>query len=361
MIKSQARNILVSLALFTSISCGGSSGGSEDSSSSDLQAEQKAILAQISSKVIVPTYQELAEKSLAMKAAADAFVADPTQAKLDAVRAAWVATRIPWERSEAFLFGPVDSEGYDPSMDSWPLEHAKLENTISSNASSPVDVATVEPDLKGFHAIEFLLYGFNKSKTLDTISAAERTYLSQLVADHVRITGLLSSAWSEGDKPFVSLLSTAGDTGNDRYTSAQSGVQEVFEAMIGIAEEVGKTKIAGPFDSGDTESVESQYSFNSLTDFRDNVVSLRNIYFGTLDGTIASASLSQFVKTRDAALDASVQAKITKAMDSITAIPEPFRDHLKDADAADEITAAITALEDLRSTLDTQVRPVVLP
>ena len=66
----------------------------------------------------------------------------------------------------------------------------------------------------------------------------------------------------------------------------------------GIANEVGATKIGDPVDkwnSGDKEggvlAVESWYSWNSLDDYTDNIYSIRNAYYGSLDGTVASASL----------------------------------------------------------------------
>lgn len=355
------KKITVSTGLLFMISCGGSSGGSDDAASLALQTEQKAILSQFANAVIVPTYEDLATKSAAMKEAATAFAADQTQEKLDATRDAWVATRVPWERSEAFLFGPVDSNGYDPQMDDWPLDHSKLEQTIAANASSPIDVATAETDIKGFHSIEFLLWGFNKSKVVASMTAAEGSYLTALVSDHARITSLLRDAWTSGTTPYATVLTSAGDTGNDTYASTQSGIQEMFDAMVGIADEVANSKISGPYKDQDSNKVESQFSYNSLIDFQNNITSLRNVYFGTLDGTVATASISNFVKSHDPILDAEVTAGIAASIEAIGQIPEPFRDSLKDPTAAASIDAAITTINDLMTLLDTKVRPIVLP
>ena len=45
---------------------------------------------------------------------------------------AWVAARVPWEQSEGFLFGPVDTFGYDPAMDSWPVNRTDLDAVLAS-------------------------------------------------------------------------------------------------------------------------------------------------------------------------------------------------------------------------------------
>ena len=356
------KKLAVSTNLLLMISCGGSSGGgSDDSANLAIQAEQKAILSQFANAVIVPTYDDLAAKSAAMKEAAALFAGNQTQANLDATRAAWIATRTPWERSEAFLFGPVDSNGYDPQMDDWPLDHSKLEQTITANLTSPTDVATAETDVKGFHSIEFLLWGYNKSKTVASMTAAEDAYLTELTQDHARITTLLRDSWTSGASPYAKVLSSAGEAGNDKYASTQSAVQEMFDAMVGISDEVANSKISGPYKDQDSNKVESQFSYNSLVDFQDNITSLRNVYFGTLDGTVASASISSFVKARNTALDAQVVAGITASIATIGVIPEPFRDSLKDPAAAPKIDAAITTINSLRNLLETQVRPVVLP
>ena len=39
---------------------------------------------------------------------------------------------MPWEQSEAFLFGPVDILGLDPNMDSWPLDQVAIVNILNS-------------------------------------------------------------------------------------------------------------------------------------------------------------------------------------------------------------------------------------
>ena len=55
---------------------------------------------------------------------------------------------------------------------------------------------------------------------------------------------------------------------------------------MGIANEVGTAKIANPFSNADIAYVESPYSYNSITDFRDNIRSIRNIWLGSTDKTL---------------------------------------------------------------------------
>ena len=64
--------------------------------------------------VVLATYIDLDNRAGELLIAVKALEADTTQANLGQAQAAWKATRKPWEQSEAFLFGPVDTQGLDP-------------------------------------------------------------------------------------------------------------------------------------------------------------------------------------------------------------------------------------------------------
>jgi len=133
-------------------------------------------------------------------------------------------------------------------------------------------------------------------------------------------------------------------------------MQQLINGCIDIADEVANGKIADPYDEQNTELVESQFSFNSIRDFSDNIVSILNIYKG-IDG---SESLSLYVAEKDSALDEQVENEIQLAIDAIGAIsPDnnpPFRDAILDSSKRDEIEAAQDAI---RKVMDTFSGPVM--
>ncbi|MBC7661111.1 MAG: peptidase M75 [Chitinophagaceae bacterium] len=357
------KHLVLGSGLVLMASCGGSSSnGHSNASDPALASEQTAIIKQVTDAVIVPTYKDLATKSLAMKAASDAFAAAPTQGNFTAARAAWTAARIPWEQSEAFLFGPVEQNSYDPKMDSWPLDHEKLTANIAINAATPVTIDSQDAGVKGFHAIEFIYWGYTQSKTNATqVTADEISYLKGLTDNHAHITTALANDWTTAAPNYANTLKTGG-TGSMAYASTHDAVEELLNAMVGIASEVGRTKIAGPATSGDADSVESQFSYNSLADFQNNIKSVQNVYYGSLDGTtVATSSFSSFVAVRNANLDAKVKASISGTITAIGAIPEPFRNSINNPAAKPAVDAAIRACADLRLLLDTEVRAIVLP
>lgn len=70
------------------------------------------ILTDFADKTVIPIYKDLSDKASDLLVAVRNLKTNPSPATLSTARAAWVASRQPWERSEAFLFGPVDFKGY---------------------------------------------------------------------------------------------------------------------------------------------------------------------------------------------------------------------------------------------------------
>lgn len=324
-------------------------------------AQADAVLDDFSANVVVATYAELATRLGALHTAAEALAADPSEANLTAAQDAWIAARVPWEASEGFLFGPVDTLGIDPALDTWPVDRTQLDDVLAADDElTPAYVGGLDAALRGFHTTEYLLFGEGQTRTVAELDARTLAYLTattQLLAD---AGATLETSWTEGDPAYGDLFTTAGEAGNTTFPSRSSAAEEIVRGIIGIADEVANGKIADPFDQMDTTLVESQFSFNSLTDFQNNIRSIRNAYTGEVEfaGT-SGASLSDYVASVDADLDARVITEIDAAITALGAIPAPFRDAVTNADAADEITAAQEAIRKVQTTFEQDVLPLV--
>jgi putative iron-regulated protein len=136
----------------------------------------------------------IAAKSL--QTAVNAFLADPTPAKLAAARAAWKAARIPYLQSEGFRFGNAVVDQWEGEVNSWPLDEGLIDYVAPSYGTSSdenplytlnviahkqirigakqLDASILDKKLlrqlqqaqgveanvaTGYHAIEFLLWG----------------------------------------------------------------------------------------------------------------------------------------------------------------------------------------------------------
>ena len=130
------------------------------------EAQLRPIVERYVYGVVVPTYEDLAQKNAALYDAVVALGAHPSDDAFAAACEAWLNAREPWETSEAFLFGPVDELGLDPNMDSWPLDQDAIVKILTSGDYSRLDWTDADDDdaieaaqsLRGFHTLEYLLF-----------------------------------------------------------------------------------------------------------------------------------------------------------------------------------------------------------
>lgn len=349
-----------------------------------------AVISNEADNIITATYVDLDSKAAALLTAVETLDATPTQVALEAAQTAWRAARVPWESSEGFLFGPVDILTIDPAIDSWPLNTADLQAFLTQNPeATQAQIEVAGDDVRGFHAIEYLLFGdgvTTNTRSVDTLTDPERRYLIALTQALKARTAALASAWTtdfNGAGPYATLLKNPGAS-NIAYVSQAAVVQELVNGVITIVDEVGNAKLAEPLGTSlataDTSKVESQYSWNSLTDFHNNLQSVLNAYTGKrgfdprTDTVLASDNgLFAFVAAHDATLAQTVFSQINEARGKIALIKgdgnadttaigpgaEPFRNQIRTDAGRALINEAIAALATLQATLETQVLPLV--
>lgn len=314
-------------------------------------------LQNIGFNVILKTYEDLKDKAADLQAACATLQNTPSLANLQIARAAWVAARAPWEQSEGFLFGPVDQEGLDPSLDSWPVNVTDLNNVLASgNAITPTFLSNQEGTLKGFHTIEYLLWGTNGQKQVGAFTAREFEYLAACAAVLASDAAQLFSLWDLSDGKYVSNLVNAGAS-SSIYVSQKAALEEMTNGLIVIADEVGNGKINEPLATQDLTLEESRFSANSKADFADNIRSIRNIYLGMYLNFGDQKGISDIISERDAALDTQIKTQIDEAIAAIIAIPGTFSDAVINNQAA--VTTAQTKVRTLQETLESKLLPLV--
>ena len=307
-------------------------------------------------KVVLATYTDLDNKAGELLSTVQALGAATNQAHLELAQGAWKATRKPWEQSEAFLFGPVDTQGLDPALDSWPVNKVDLDAVLASGQGlTSASIDALEDTLKGFHTIEYLLFRDGDQRKAEDITPRELEYLVATTENLKSKTAQLRNAWNTSGENYAAEVANAGDS-STIYRSQKDAMQEMVNGMIVIADEVANGKISDPFNEKDTTLVESQFSFNSITDFQDNIRGIQNVYMGqfTADGQ----GLNDFVNGKDAELDARFQTEVQTAIDTIGAIPDPFRDSITAQRGA--VQAAIDAVSTVQQTLENDILKLVL-
>ncbi len=316
----------------------------------------QAIIENVSNNVILKTYQDLAEKGKILSTALENLEKKQSDENLQAARAAWVNARAPWEESEGFLFGPVDQEGIDPGIDSWPVNDKDLNNVLNGpNAITVKFLEAQEGTLKGFHTIEFLLWGENGKKTIDQFTPKQFEYLAASAGALSNDINKLYDLWRPESGNYISKVLTAGN-GSDIYISQKDVIEELANAITGIANEVANGKISGPL-SGDFTLEESRFSNNSKNDFANNMRSIQNIYLGYYIQNRNDNGLSKMIETSKPELHQKIVKEIEDAITKIENIPVSFTDALKNNKSS--IEAAQKAVRDLQETLESELIPYI--
>lgn len=123
------------------------------------------ILTNLVDTVILPTSTDLDTRAEALVHAIGALGTPDglTAANLLAAQVAWKSARLPWERSEAFLIGPVEMEGIDPRLDTWPIDVNQIQ-AILDLATGPAEFiqATIDElvSVTGESVVEFHVWVF---------------------------------------------------------------------------------------------------------------------------------------------------------------------------------------------------------
>ena len=321
------------------------------------------VIATYVDRTVIPTYALMEEKVTALDEAVKQFVTSSTQENLQNACDAWREARKPWEESEAFLYGPADYESLDPSLDSWPLQKDDIDQILASQDFSSFDQDTeAAQGVRGFHTLEYLLFSDGQAKTATDISENEKGYMTRVSARLLQDTKRLHKAWVSGLGTAEVNTSFGEEMKAHNGSRIASAAQAISEFIItggiqNIADEVGGQKIANPYEywkSGNHEQavleVESWYSWNSLTDYEDNIISIENSYMGGRQGNRDEAtSMSVMVQSVDPALDQRVKDQIVATREAIRDIPAPFRSNLN---ATTEIEAAMEACTQLSNIFD---------
>ena len=331
---------------------------------SELNADQEAylrnVLSGLVSNVIVPTYTKLADDVEDLEKTLNGLtVSTITQTQINKACEDFKSARENWERSEAFLMGAASDFDIDPTIDSWPLNRSLLLSYFQGGMKPEM---LEDATILGFHALEFILFrngqprkvaefqGYDTYKNFEQITGAQELKYAQTICTLLKQRCFqLQVAW-EGEKNasrvavvkaagldytteaglnYGDNLAQAGQNSKSTFATIEEAIAQVLSddegSCVGIANEVGTAKIANPFAAGDISYVESPYSYNSITDFQDNIRSIRNVWYGSTTGSPASVSFYNFFQNVDAsAVNTSVTGSFNDAISKIGAMPAPF-------------------------------------
>lgn len=333
---------------------------------------------------VIPTYKGMADNAILMAEECanmlEAFENGTLTSEM--VKKAgkyWNESRAYWEKSEAFLYGAAADYNIDPHIDSWPLDKNAMDDLLvdlRAGKSWSID-NNAGYGLLGFHAVEYMLFelsedgGTSLTHNLN-YKKEELVYLTTVADDLRNQCILLEASWAGIDnisEEKQNILEEAelepsynygwaminASQGGSIYKTYQEAAEDLIQGCIDIADEVGNTKIGRPANGSSEEDknyIESPYSLNSITDFVDNIKSIQNAYQGSNTG---DASISDYIKEVNPALDAKVREQILKSIAAIQAIPEPFAKSATGVEADKAVTVVGTDLVDVLEEVMTEL------
>ena len=332
------------------------------------------ISAQFVDHTVAPTYSALASLTEQLTNQLTALKANPTNNGIQDACITFLAARQEWERSEAFLFGAAGDFGIDPHIDSWSLD----EDAFNTLMGSPAMIAALDNEdgdvvagerlgnaLLGFHGIEYILFEDGHAKDVSKITPNEWIYITAVAGDLRNRCYQLEVGWlgdkapkshidklddlempytvAGGNLSYGENLRNAGRAGST-YSSPKAAIMAILQGCSDIADEVGSSKIYAAWHGEDITYIESPYSHMSITDFHNNIISIRNAYMGGIEGQRdESLSVHNYVNKGNPMIDAKIIQAIDEALSKIDAMPAPFVEHYSDAANG----AAVKACADL--------------
>lgn len=313
----------------------------------------------------------------------DALVASPSEATLAEARAAWIAARRPYQQTEVYRFGNALVDAWEGKVNAWPLDEGLIDYVDKGyGAESPenafytanvianprlelggrtIDATQITPTLlaeelqevggieanvaTGYHAIEFLLWGQDLNGTgagagnrpatdFDPDSCTggncERRAAYLKAATDLLLADLseMADAWKAEGAARADLAAKG----------PQGGLATIFTGMGSLSYgELAGERIKLGLMLHDPEEEHDCFSDNTHMSHLDDVIGMRNVWFGIYNGfaagSVKGASLRDYVADRDPALAEEMTAKL----DATLAAFETMRERAETVEAYDQM------------------------
>lgn len=316
----------------------------------------QVVLNEIATNVVWGSFSDLQSKANLYYTDVVAFNQNPTENNLSSCKASWKNMRQVWEQCEAFLYGPVSTEQFDPKTDTWPVNYTDMDSLLNSNyhlTSDSIDM--LDDALKGYHPMEYMLWGKTSNKKAIDFTTREKQYLMALAQNYKSNVDAMAVSYNvSSSNSFLKNIFNAG-TSNSIYPTKKAAYLEMITAMAGICDEVANGKIEEPFINQDASLEESPYSQNSLTDFKNNIQGVYNVYNGIY--LTGGKGISDWVKQKNSSLDNKIQAEISTALSSVQAIQGNFGSAI--FTQQNQIINAQQAINNLKNTLEKNLTTLV--
>ena len=276
----------------------------------DFASLETQVITDFTNNVALGQYSALTNSAVSLNQSITTLNTGTTDANLLAAQTAWKNIRQTWEQCEGFLFGPVEDNDYDPNTDTWPTDYNQMDSLLaSSNPLQTDDIKNLPQSLRGYHPLEYIIFGKGGSRVASGITARQKQYMVSLSADI--LYNNVQPLYNDWSSVFKDQVLTAG-AGSTQFETKQDLFLNIVSGMSDICGEVGEGKMFEPFIAKDSTITESPYSSNTLDDFHNNIIGLQNVYLGLNNGK----GIKDLVAAKNRDLDNQIRTQIQAAISS---------------------------------------------
>ncbi|WP_309386464.1 imelysin family protein [Cerasicoccus frondis] len=284
----------------------------------------KVAIADYVDNAVLKSLEQLSTDTEQLCIAAGNLASRPTQVNLDVTATAWRQAHASWNATAACQFGPATQYDFHKRIATWPFEKILAEELITrvERGERQLDGRYLREQefagLRGFYALQYLLYRDGALRDVSDFSRAELMYLSAVAEALFQDTLDFEAAWRGTENLSVrkrAVLENAGiaarvayadelrypGTAGSRYASTSISLQEVFQDIIGVFEDLAPQIGEYP----EATSLEAMAYWDSLdphADMLNQLQSAENAYLGGVEGSRAH-SISELVAAHEPVLD----------------------------------------------------------
>lgn len=303
----------------------------DDENPDENNFDRPAMLINLGTNLIIPAYQEFQTNVDSLQNAVDSLLTNPNSNSLHSARNAFKAAYVAYQYISTFEIGPAETQLLRANCNTFPCDTTQLNGKIAAGDFDLSAVADI--DVKGFPAIDFLLYGSkqNDAAVLYTFTSSPnsvntKNYLSTLVKELNTKTDLVLNEWLASGGNYLSTFH------NNSGTSVGSSVGFLVNQLNFDLELLKNAKIGIPAGKKSLgvlypDKVEANYSALSLTLALAQLKNIENLYLGrSLKGTDDIGFDDYVISTKathpDGPLNDVIKNKFVSAKTALSAIPE---------------------------------------
>ena len=288
--------------------------------------DQSDVSSAMVDSVVLPSYSRLSNASQDLNQALQNLVNNPTQSTFDKAKISWRSARKTWEVTETWAYGPAETLDFDPNLDDWPVSTNELTATLDSKSDfTEKTLQNLDTTSRGFHGIEYVLFGRNNNLVED-LSSNELAYLKSAGEDLENNADGLLQAWS-GSEGFGSTVVKA---------DPRSAIADILAGMEGCLAEVADGKLGGAFDTNDSGELESTFSGNTGTDIVFNIKGVKTAW--------EKSKLKEYASSKNNELSSTLSNQIDESLKLANKLPAALNDQLTNESTKETVDKLRTVL-----------------